>query len=154
MRLSPIAATATLVLSLVSARPDAAIAGPGDLLIPIAADLDLDPLGQHVGSYIDTSQCERFAVFINGSVTGQANPANLKVSLRVGVPDGADIVRVGTMTPTGAGSIWDEMGVTFLWQQTFEMIAPRIQPVLVNSHPSASAHVNKAWFYCKTGRRR
>jgi hypothetical protein len=142
------------MLSLVWARPDAAIAGPGDLLIPIAADVDLDPLGQHVGSYIDTSQCERFAVFINGSVTGQATPSHLKVSLRIGVPDGAGITRAGTMTPVGAGSISDEMGTTFLWQQHFEMIAPRIQPVLVNSHASASAHVNKAWFYCKTGRRR
>lgn len=154
MRLSQVAATAILVLSLASARPNAVMAAGGDLLIPIAADVDLDPLGQHVGSFIDTSQCERFAVFINGSVTGMANPSHIKVSLRIGVPDGGTIVRAGTMTIVGAGSISDEMGVTFLWQQAFDMIAPRIQPVLVNSHASASAHVNKAWFYCKTVRRR
>jgi hypothetical protein len=154
MRLSPIAVAAATVLSLALMRPRPVMAGPGDLLIPFAADVDLDPLAQYVASFLDTSQCERFAVFINGSVTGQTNPSNLKVSLRIGVPDGETIVRAGTMTPTGAGSISDDAGVTFLWQQHFEMIAPRIQPIIVNSHPSAQAHVNKAWFYCKTARRR
>jgi hypothetical protein len=154
MRLTPYGATAAIVLSLASTRPPTVLAA-GDLLIPFAADVDLDPLGgQHAASFIDTSQCERFAVFINGTVTGQPTPGHIKVSLRIGVPDGAAIVGAGTMTPTGSASIQDENGVAFTWQQTFEMIAPRLQPVLVNSHPSASAHVNKAWLYCKTFRRR
>ena len=155
MRLSPVA-VATVGLFLGLARPNVVAAGPaGDLLIPFAADVDIDPLAQYVApSFLDTSQCERFAVFISGSVTGLLNPSNIKPSLRFGIPDGGTIVRAGAWTPTAGSSLSDESGVMFVWQQTFEIIAPRMQPVLMNTHPSASAHINKAWLYCKTTRRR
>jgi hypothetical protein len=151
MRIAPFAITTTVVLLLGVARPDAGTAA--DLLIPFAAEVDIEPMGQHVASFLDTSKCERVAVFVSGSVAG-GQPGHIRLSLRIGVPDADTIIRAGAVTVTTGSPVSDETGVSWVWQQTLELIAPRLQPVLSNSHPSGIAHVNKAWIYCKTQRLR
>ena len=142
MRIAPFAITTTVVLLLGVARPDAGTAA--DLLIPFATDVDIEPMGQHVASFLDTSKCERFAVFVSG------NTSHIRLTMRLGVPDGDTIIRAGVLGTAGSTSGYDESGSAFVWLTVSELIAPRMQPVLVSSHPSATLHVNKAWLYCKT----
>ena len=142
MRIAPFAVATTVVLSLAATRPIAGTAA--DLLIPFAADVDIEPGAQHVAAFIDTSACEHFAIFFSGNPT-----SHLRVTFRFGVPDGDTIVRTGKSLDFGG--IFDETGSA---TTQIEMIAPRMQPVLSNIHPSAAMHVNKAWLYCKTPFRR
>jgi hypothetical protein len=146
MRIAPFAVTTTVMLTLAAAGSISVTAA--DRLIPFAADLDIEPQAQHVAAgFIDTSACDRMAAFVSGTTI-----THLRLTFRIGVPDGDTIVRTGIFG--GFNGQVDETGGTYLWDHNFGLMAPRVQAVLTSIHPSAVIHVNKAWLYCKRSPRR
>jgi hypothetical protein len=148
MRLAPLAVAITVVGSLVAARPDPGIAA--NRLIPFAVNVDLAPAATYtVASFIDTSACERFVVLLAGSgATG-----HVRLQLRYGLPTTEGTVAAGGFGPVQPHRA-DETGSMWIWSNFLETIAPRMQPVLSNSHPTDSLHITQASIYCQVEPRR
>lgn len=148
MRLAPLAIATTAVLSLAAALPE--VARAANRLIPFAVNVDLAPGATYtVSSFLDTSPCERFVVLLSGSgATG-----HVRLQLRYGQP-----TTEGTVAAGGFGPLLplrsDETGSMWLWSSFAESMAPRMQPVLSNSHPTDSLHITQASIYCHAVPRR